>query len=345
MLPAAADATPDVVGTYDLTATCTSYACSGASFSHTWNITAEDPSTGSFSGTGQNLTDGNSESFTGTIIGNSISATSSYTNRYVWYPSGTISADCSMTGSWSDNEGQSGTWQAKPTSGGCGQSSTPGTSGATGTPGSGTTASGSPAATGSGCGPAAPPLAAPLPTTCRYDLQVRLSAPRQISSVANRDVGGLSEVEWTIWMYVRNNGPVASPAAEVLLVPLWIDPHRGTKVFVHPPVQPVTTNAGDCTPRPTWPLTSDATCQINSLAPGAEARIRVTMFSFQDAVARFARRHEYLLLQLYAGAYQHKCDTNGEVSCSNNTTELRIPARTPRILRLLGQGTTGQRKR
>src|SRR5579862_3647753 len=116
--------TPNVVGTYDVSVVCDPASpCSGATFNHTWDITSENTSTGSFSGTGQNVSDGSSESITGTVSGNSMSATSTYQNGYVWYPTGTISSTCSITGTWTDNETpqkQFGTWSAEPVSGSCG---------------------------------------------------------------------------------------------------------------------------------------------------------------------------------------------------------------------------------
>jgi hypothetical protein len=86
-------------------------------FAYSWNIITQDPSTGSFSGT--ESSGGASGTLTGTISGTSVSMTSTDTSGYTWYPRGTLASDCSMSGTWTDSNGQSGTWQATPQSGQC----------------------------------------------------------------------------------------------------------------------------------------------------------------------------------------------------------------------------------
>ena len=110
-----ASAAPNLLGTYSETDVCAS--CGGSTYNWSWQITSEDPSTGTFSGTS---TGGGSGTLTGMIAGTSIEMTDARSDGYTWYPSGIVAADCSMSGSWTDNNGNSGTWQARPDSGNCG---------------------------------------------------------------------------------------------------------------------------------------------------------------------------------------------------------------------------------
>ena len=118
-------AAPNIIGQYTVNDVCTSSACSGAMYSHGFDISSEAPSTGSFSGTESG---GNGGTVTGTIIkGNSggwyTYMTITEPGGYRWGPQGTIASDCSMSGTYTDSNGQSGTWQAKPVSGHCGSPS------------------------------------------------------------------------------------------------------------------------------------------------------------------------------------------------------------------------------
>jgi hypothetical protein len=106
---------PNLIGSYSENDICTS--CGGSSFHYDWQITSEDLSTGSFSGTS---IDGGSGTLTGTITGTSVNMTDARPDGYAWYPSGTLASDCSMSGTWTDNQGHSGTWEAQPQSGQCG---------------------------------------------------------------------------------------------------------------------------------------------------------------------------------------------------------------------------------
>jgi hypothetical protein len=91
--PASASQAPNLVGAYSENDVCTS--CGGSTFHWDWQITNEDFSTGSFSGTS---TGGGSGTLTGTVSGTSISITDARTDGYTWYPTGTVAADCSMSG-------------------------------------------------------------------------------------------------------------------------------------------------------------------------------------------------------------------------------------------------------
>lgn len=117
---ATASQAPNIIGAYAESDICTS--CGGSMFTYSWQITSEDLATGSFSGT--ESSNAGSGTLTGTITGTSVSMTSTDTSGYTWYPKGTIASDCSMSGSWTDSNGNSGTWQATPESGQCSSQST-----------------------------------------------------------------------------------------------------------------------------------------------------------------------------------------------------------------------------
>src|SRR4051812_21629188 len=108
-------AAPDILGVYSENDICTS--CGGHHFSYAWDITSEDAAAGSFSGTESG---GGGGTLTGTITGSSVSMISVDPGGYTWWPTGTIASDCSMSGNWTDSNGNSGTWTATPESGQCG---------------------------------------------------------------------------------------------------------------------------------------------------------------------------------------------------------------------------------
>ncbi len=81
-------------------------------FVHNWQITSEDPSSGAFSGTG--TVEDFTESFTGSVSGNSVQFTSTYNTGYVWHGKGTVASDGSWSGTFTDSLHQSGPWQATP---------------------------------------------------------------------------------------------------------------------------------------------------------------------------------------------------------------------------------------
>lgn len=112
---AAASQAPNIIGAYAESDICTS--CGGSMFTYSWQITSEDFATGSFSGT--ESSNAGSGTLTGTITGTSVSMTSTDTSGYTWYPKGTIASDCGLSGSWTDSNSNSGTWQATPESGQC----------------------------------------------------------------------------------------------------------------------------------------------------------------------------------------------------------------------------------
>jgi hypothetical protein len=114
--PLASAAVPNIIGTYSENDICT--PCGGSTFYWGWQITNEDFATGSFSGTSDYS--GVSGTLTGTVTGTSITMTDARTDGYTWYPTGTLASDCSMSGTWTDDQGRSGTWQATPQSGRCG---------------------------------------------------------------------------------------------------------------------------------------------------------------------------------------------------------------------------------
>jgi hypothetical protein len=60
------------------------------------------------------------DTLNGTITGNAVDVTFAYSNGYGGHLTGTLASDCSMSGWWTSNIGQSGTWQATPESGQCG---------------------------------------------------------------------------------------------------------------------------------------------------------------------------------------------------------------------------------
>ncbi len=114
----ASGSAPNLIGSYAEHDICTS--CGGTAYDWSWQITNEDFSTGSFSGTSSYA--GVPGTLTGTVTGTSITMTDARIDGYTWYPTGTLTSDCSMSGTWTDNLGQSGTWQATPESGHCGSS-------------------------------------------------------------------------------------------------------------------------------------------------------------------------------------------------------------------------------
>lgn len=110
LAPAAPASTP-----HDLTGT---WSCcgSGGAGAQTWTITAMDKASGRFSGTGA----GGSirMTITGTVTGDSVSLLTAYDgSSYDATFTGTLSADSrTLTGSWTSNAGQSGTFAAtRPT--------------------------------------------------------------------------------------------------------------------------------------------------------------------------------------------------------------------------------------
>jgi uncharacterized protein YjbI with pentapeptide repeats len=112
----ASGSAPNLIGSYSEHDVCTS--CGGSAYDWSWQITNEDFSTGSFSGTSSYA--GEPGTLTGTVAGTSITMTDARVDGYTWYPKGALASDCSMSGTWTDNLGQSGTWQATPESGHCG---------------------------------------------------------------------------------------------------------------------------------------------------------------------------------------------------------------------------------
>ena len=82
---AAASTVPNLIGAYTETDVCNS--CGGSTYDWEWQITTEDPSTASFSGTS---TGGGSGTLTGTVSGTSIRMTDARTDGYTWYPVGTL---------------------------------------------------------------------------------------------------------------------------------------------------------------------------------------------------------------------------------------------------------------
>ena len=114
----ASGSAPNLIGSYSEHDVCTS--CGGSAYDWSWQITNEDFSAGSFSGTSSYA--GESGTLTGTVTGTSITMTDTRVDGYTWYPTGTLASGCSMSGKWTDNLGQSGTWQATSESGHCGSS-------------------------------------------------------------------------------------------------------------------------------------------------------------------------------------------------------------------------------
>jgi hypothetical protein len=112
---------PNIVGAYAEEDICAS--CGGAHYTYSFQFISEDPSTGAVSGT--ESSDNGSGTLTGTITASSVNLTSKDTSGYTWYPTGTLMPDCTMSGTWTDSNGNSGTWQARPLSGQCGGGSTP----------------------------------------------------------------------------------------------------------------------------------------------------------------------------------------------------------------------------
>lgn len=173
--------------------------------------------------------------------------------------------------------------------------------------------------------PVSGPAPGPLPAGCRYDLEVRITAPSAISDVANANLSGFPQVEWVVWMYVKNNGPAVSVPSVIHVDAVWIS-LRSEPVFVRPPVVPVTTNVGDCRPHLTDPFPDHAICDINPLKPGEEARIKVTMDSYPDSIKRLAQNHRDLALTVDAYLSGSGCDSNAEVTCVNNNVKIDVPA-------------------
>jgi ABC-type transport system substrate-binding protein len=84
-----------------------------ADFPHTLTITSFDPATGQLTGTGTNTP----FTFTGQLTGSHITLhTTSPSSSYVSDLDGTVQPSRSMSGTFTDNLGQSGTWTASPVS-------------------------------------------------------------------------------------------------------------------------------------------------------------------------------------------------------------------------------------
>jgi hypothetical protein len=104
--------------THNLTGT---WSCcgSGGAAAQTWNVTAMDLSSGSFSGNGSG--GGFTFPITGTATGDTVKLTTGPYNELPGYSatfSGTISASSNaMSGTWTSSQGQSGTWSSTLTSG------------------------------------------------------------------------------------------------------------------------------------------------------------------------------------------------------------------------------------
>lgn len=113
-----AQAAPSLIGTYNEHTVCTS--CGGSTYAWTFQITTEDQSTGSFSGTATYSDGQTTASLAGTVSGSTVSVTVTQQNGYVSHHTGTLASNCSVSGTWTQSDGGSGTWTMTPQSGQCG---------------------------------------------------------------------------------------------------------------------------------------------------------------------------------------------------------------------------------